>query len=89
MVRISDNGPAGNKAKRLSSVNHATKTVHRHHHHAKYERLMTMRVRWLFHNVEPNLTQIIPITSHPLWSFSLISDEKCQVIQLTSVSCYN
>ena len=25
--------PAGNKAKRLSSVNHATKRIHRHHHH--------------------------------------------------------
>ena len=24
---------AGNKAKRLSSVNHTTKTIHRHHHH--------------------------------------------------------
>ena len=30
MVRISDNG---NKAKRLSSVNHTTKTIHHHHHH--------------------------------------------------------
>ena len=25
--------PAGNKAKRLSSVNHTTKTIHHHHHH--------------------------------------------------------
>ena len=25
--------PAGNKAKRLSSVNHTTKTIHDHHHH--------------------------------------------------------
>ena len=25
--------PAGNKAKRISSVNHATKTIHHHHHH--------------------------------------------------------
>ena len=25
--------PAGNKAKRLSSVNHTTKTFHHHHHH--------------------------------------------------------
>ena len=24
---------AGNKAKRLSSVNHTTKTIHHHHHH--------------------------------------------------------
>ena len=24
---------AGNKAKRLSSVNHITKTIHHHHHH--------------------------------------------------------
>ena len=24
--------PAGNKAKRLSSVNHTTKTIHHHHH---------------------------------------------------------
>ena len=24
---------AGNKAKRLSSVNHTTKTTHHHHHH--------------------------------------------------------
>ena len=26
--------PAGNKAKRLSSVNHTTKTIHHHHHHS-------------------------------------------------------
>ena len=26
--------PAGNKAKRLSSVNHTTKTIHHHHHQA-------------------------------------------------------
>ena len=25
--------PAGNKAKRLWSVNHTTKTIHHHHHH--------------------------------------------------------
>ena len=25
--------PAGNKAKRLSSVNHTTKAIHHHHHH--------------------------------------------------------
>ena len=25
--------PTGNKAKRLSSVNHTTKTIHDHHHH--------------------------------------------------------
>ena len=25
--------PAGNKAKRLLSVNHTTKTIHHHHHH--------------------------------------------------------
>ena len=25
--------PAGNKAKRLSSVNHTTKTIYHHHHH--------------------------------------------------------
>ena len=25
--------PAGNKAKRLLSVNHTTKTIHYHHHH--------------------------------------------------------
>ena len=33
MVRISDMVPAGNKAKRLSSINHTTKTIHHHHHH--------------------------------------------------------
>ena len=33
MVRISDNGPGWNKVKRLSSVNHTTKTIHHHHHH--------------------------------------------------------
>ena len=25
--------PAGNKARRLSSVNHTTKIIHHHHHH--------------------------------------------------------
>ena len=28
---------AGNKAKRLSSVNHTTKTIHHHHHHQEIE----------------------------------------------------
>ena len=27
--------PAENKAKRLSSVNHTTKTIHHHHHQTK------------------------------------------------------
>ena len=35
MVRISDNFPGWNKAKRLSSVNRTTKTIHHHHHHHK------------------------------------------------------
>ena len=30
MVRISDNGAAGNKAKHLLSINHTTKTIHHH-----------------------------------------------------------
>ena len=29
--------PAGNKAKRLSSVNHTTKTIHHHHHHHHHD----------------------------------------------------
>ena len=33
MVRISENGPGWNKAERLSSVNHTTKTIHHHQHH--------------------------------------------------------
>ena len=37
MVRISDNGPDGNKAKRLSSVNHTRKTIHHHHHNALFQ----------------------------------------------------
>ena len=28
--------PGGNKAKRLSSVNHTTRTIHHHHHHHHY-----------------------------------------------------
>ena len=36
MVRISTVVPAGNKAKRLSSVNHTTKTIHHHHHHHSF-----------------------------------------------------
>ena len=28
--------PAGNKAKRLSSVSHTTKTIHHHHHHHQH-----------------------------------------------------
>ena len=28
--------PTGNKAKRLSSVNDTTKTIHHHHHHCKF-----------------------------------------------------
>ena len=33
MVRSLTMVPTGNKAKRLSSVNHITKTIHHHHHH--------------------------------------------------------
>ena len=33
MVSIPDNVLAGNNAKRLSSVNHTTKTIHHHRHH--------------------------------------------------------
>ena len=29
--------PAGNKAKRLLSVNHITKTIHHHHHHHQWK----------------------------------------------------
>ena len=32
LVGTFDNGPGWNKAKRLSSVNHTTKTIHNHHH---------------------------------------------------------
>ena len=35
--------PAGNKAKRLSSVNHTTKTIHHHHHH---QRTLVLRGGW-------------------------------------------
>ena len=37
--------PAGNKAKRLSSVNHTTKTIHHHHHHSPS--LLTL-TDWLY-----------------------------------------
>ena len=36
MLRTSDIGPTGNKASRLSSVNHSAKTIH-HHHHPKFK----------------------------------------------------
>ena len=32
--------PAGNKAERLSSVNHTTKTIHRHHHHHHHHQVI-------------------------------------------------
>ena len=32
--------PAGNKAKRLSSVNHTTKTIHHHPHHIEISQLI-------------------------------------------------
>ena len=37
--------PAGNKAKRLSSVNHTTKTIHHHYHHLRHERVNTLSSR--------------------------------------------
>ena len=33
--------PAGNKAKRLSSVNHTTKTIH--HHHKNYSSVLVVK----------------------------------------------
>ena len=38
--------PAGNKAKRLSSVNHTTKTNYHHHH-----QIMLKKVFWCFQGV--------------------------------------
>ena len=38
MVKISDNDPGWHKAKRLSSVNHTTKTIHHYHHHHHHHR---------------------------------------------------
>ena len=35
--------PAGNKAKRLSSVNHTIKIIHRHHHHQHHHHRFTPR----------------------------------------------
>ena len=37
--------PVGNKAKRLSSVNHTTKTIHHHHHH---QTTFSMLLKWEF-----------------------------------------
>ena len=37
--------PAGNKAKRLSSANHTTKTIHHHHHH----HLHPLQLHLLYH----------------------------------------
>ena len=34
--------PAGNKAKRLSSVSHTTKTIHHHHHHHHHHHFDTI-----------------------------------------------
>ena len=44
--------PAGNKAKRLSSVNHITKTIHHHNHHSTV---------FLFRLMKSNRTLIILI----------------------------
>ena len=41
--------PAGNKAKRLSSVNHTTKTIHHHyHHHHRREQSSLFLITWNF-----------------------------------------
>ena len=33
--------PVGNKAKRPSSVNHTTETIHHHHHHHHHQQTLT------------------------------------------------
>ena len=43
--------PAGNKAKRLSSVNHTTKTIHHHLHH---------------HHVNKNFSQDVSVSNNIL-----------------------
>ena len=43
--------PAGNKAKRLSSVNHTIKTIHHHLHH---------------HNVNKNFSQDVSVSNNIL-----------------------
>ena len=36
--------PAGNKAKRLSSANHTTRTIHHHHHQTKTKSSSAVKV---------------------------------------------
>ena len=39
--------PSENKAKRLSSVNHTTKTIHHHHHYHMYICVCAHPCRWI------------------------------------------
>ena len=64
MVRISDNGPAGNKAKRLSSVNHTTKTIHHHQRHQslyKGEKKQQYGLEWNKHLPEDKKKNLLSI----------------------------
>ena len=51
--------PAGNKAKRLSSVNHTTKTIHHHHHRPACPFLQKGGFVSLQHNHIRNITSIL------------------------------
>ena len=52
--------PAGNKAKRFSSVSHATKTIHHHHnhHHHHVTFLQLYKTYFTIANKLPDLTLI-------------------------------
>ena len=46
--------PAGNKAKRLSSVNHTTKTIHHHHDHQSKKEFVTQYMQTISCKTELN-----------------------------------
>ena len=59
--------PAGNKAKRLLSVNHTTKKIHHHHHHHHrhlFVKLILLSLIFVEHVLADLLVSVQGLTYH-------------------------
>ena len=56
--------------------------------HTKYEKsTIEIPVSLFFHNIGPNLVQLLPQRPHPRYFFWLIFSEICKGIQLILITC--
>ena len=64
--------PAGNKARRLSSVNHTTKAIHYHHHtcrHACFPEFQVILRTPVFKNIYKSFLALLIQIIYPQWQY--------------------